>query len=356
MASHKKRRISPYSIGITGLTVLLFFAILTVPGCKKDDPPAENPPVLDGGVYVLNEGNYQWGNGSMDYVRKSDWSYSSDIFQTVNQSPLGDVVQSMTVVNGLGYLVVNNSGKIEIVEMAGFTSVGQVSGLTSPRYMLPVNAQTAYVSDLYSNSVHILDMNTRSISGEIPLKGSSEGMLLYGDKAFVSNTRRAFVYIVSTISNTVVDSISTGYASNSLVKDKNGKIWVMCAGDAANSIHASIWCIDPDSLQVEKTFELGNALEIWDKLRINGNGDRLYFTNQGVWCVGIDAASLPSSPLIAADGRTFHGLGIDPDDESIWVSDAADYVQHGKVYRYSAAGSLLSSWTAGIIPSEYFFY
>lgn len=330
--------------------------LLPFAGCRKEDPPEPEPPVLDGGVYILNEGNYQWGNGRVDHLRFSDNAYTEDLFKQVNQRSLGDVVQSMQIYNGRGYIVVNNSGKVEVVDMAGFTSVGTITGLTSPRYFLPINGNKAYVSDLYSNCIYIVDPATLQITGNIPLQGSSEEMALADEKVFVTNTRTSFLYVIDAAANVVTDSIAIGYAANSIVTDKNGRLWMVCAGSTTPSSPAGIWCVDPQTRQVVQHFDLGNTLEIWDKLRINAGRDKLYYPNSGIWRLDITATALPSAPLIPQDGRLFHGLGIDPASGNIYVSDAIDYVQHGKVYRYSPEGTLIDSFSTGIIPSGFCFY
>ncbi len=339
---------------IASLLLLTFMMIHL--SCKKDDPPPVTPPVLDGGVYILNEGNYQWGNARIDYLRFADNVYTSDVFTSINQRPLGDVVQSMTTLNGRGYLVVNNSAKIEVVEMTGFTSMGTITGLTSPRYMLPINSTLAYVSDLYSNTVNIVNLSNLQKTGSIPLKGSSEEMIMIGETVFVTNTRTSYIYLISTVTNSVTDSIAVGFASNSIVKDKEGMLWVMCAGSQSPSINAALYRIDPIQKQVINSFSLSNYLDIWDKLRINGSGERIYFLNHGVWSMEITAGALPGSALIAQNSSVFHGLGIDPNSGTIYASDALDYVQHGRVYRYNSDGSSIDTLAAGIIPSEFYFY
>ena len=57
-------------------------------------------------------------------------------FQT-NGTPLGDVVQSITQFNNNAYVVVNNSNKIEVIDITNFSSIATITGFTSPRYFLP---------------------------------------------------------------------------------------------------------------------------------------------------------------------------------------------------------------------------
>jgi hypothetical protein len=342
---------------ISLLFPLLISVLFVLTSCKKDDPPDDSqPPVSDGGVYIICEGNYQWSNGSIDYYRFADSSVTENIFESINQRPLGDVVQSMTITDGKGYIVVNNSGKVEAVNMDGFTSAGSITGLISPRYLLPVGNHRAYVSDLYSNSISIVDLNTMQKTGSINLHGSSEEMILWDDNVFVTNTRTSYVYLVDLSSDLVTDSIAVGFASNSIRLDKDNKIWVSCAGDATLSINASLYKIDPATRLVVTSFDLGSPLNIWDKMTINGSKDIIYYLNNGLWKLNINATTLETTPLIARDGRTLQGLGVDPDNGVIWLSDAKDYVQKGMVFRYHADGNLISSFSTGIIPSGFYFY
>jgi len=59
--------------------------------------------------------------------------------------------------------------------------------------------------------------------------------------------------------------------------------------------------------------------------------------------------------LISQGSRNLYGLGVDPTTGNIYVSDAIDYVQKGKVYRYHPDGSLIDSFTAGVIPGGFYF-
>jgi YVTN family beta-propeller protein len=326
--------------------------------CKKDTPADETPADLtkDHGVFIVNEGNYLWSNASVTYYDFTDATYKDDIFNEVNHRPLGDVAQSLSVANGKAYIVVNNSNKIEIVDLASFASVGVITGLTSPRYFLPLTASKAYVSDLYCNSVSVVDLATNTKTASIPCKGSTEEMLLSGSEVFVTNTRTDKIYIINSNTDVVKDSLKLGFASNSLAMDKNGKLWVFCAGDAANSIHASLHRVNTTSHSIELSYTLPDALDIWDKMRMNAAKDTLYYMDNGIYQMPITASTLPSTPLITKGSRIFHGLAVNPFDNSLFVSDAVDYIQKGKVYYYSSTGVLKGSINTGIIPVDFYFY
>ena len=89
-------------------------------------------------------------------LKNSLWQ-GNDVFSTVNNVPLGDVGQSMTTHMGMGYIAVNNSGKVEVINLANMSSEGTITGLGSPRYVLVINHTTAYVSDMSSGLITAFD-------------------------------------------------------------------------------------------------------------------------------------------------------------------------------------------------------
>ena len=135
----------------------LFFVgalFLTLSSCVKDQPTEEEESALitsGNGVYIINEGNFQFGNASVSYYDVDTKTLKEDIYKTANSIALGDVAQSMAVLNNKAYIVVNNSSKIEVVNAQTFVSVATIAGLPSPRYFLAVNNAKAYVSDYKAN-------------------------------------------------------------------------------------------------------------------------------------------------------------------------------------------------------------
>ena len=73
--------------------------------------------------------------------------------------------------------------------------------------------------------------------------------------------------------------------------------------------------------------------------------------------MSIDATSLPAEPFIVpiiALGRCiYYALGVAPETGEIYVGDAIDYQQRSIIYRYSANGELLDTYTAGIIAGDF---
>ena len=74
---------------------------------------------------VLNEGLINTNAGAISVIYK-DGGVVVDAFQDVNHRPMGDVAQSITLINGKYFVAMNNSKKIEIIDPVTFKSVGTI--------------------------------------------------------------------------------------------------------------------------------------------------------------------------------------------------------------------------------------
>lgn len=328
--------------------------------CKKDQPPVKsvfNGTITSGQrVFISCEGTFPQNLAAVSLYDAASGNVIEDIYRPNNNNQsLGDVCQSVYIHNNSLYAVVNNSAKVVVLDKETFQKTGTISGLQSPRYLLPVSNNKAYVSDLHANAINIVDLTSNVKIGSIPCSGWTEEMALSYGKVFVCNVRKAYVYVVNSITNTITDSIYVGYGSTSIVKDKNEKLWVTCSGDSTKSSLPCIVRINPVSNSVEQSFSFSHYSYSPSSIEINASGDKLYYLNSNVYSLDITATSLPSSPLIMQGNKVFYGLGINPKNEDIYVADAINFVQNGKVMIYDKTGVFKSSFSVAIAPGGIFF-
>lgn len=334
--------------------------LLFMVSCRKDTPPQKPAEHVTGGssgfVYIVNEGNFMAANASISRLNLTDGSIVSDYYKTQNNNTgIGDVAQSMVKHNNYFYIVVNNSGKIQVVNASTFQNSGSITGLISPRYMLPVSNNKAFVSDLYADEVAVCDLATNTKVGAVHINGWTEEMAYSYGKVFVTNKQSSYLYVIDAQSNLLTDSINVGYGSTSVAEDKNSKLWVLCSGDVTQSLNAKLVRINPATFAIDTSFTFSSSSNSPFKMRMNGARDEIYFIDyNGVYRMNI-GSSLPQNTFIAMAGGSFYGLGIDPLDGTVYVADALDYNQNGKIYRYSTAGNFIDEFSAGVIPGEIFF-
>ncbi len=339
------------------LSYILLFLVFT--SCVNDKPNEQLQPQLNlsGGqkVYVTNEGNFGSNNASITLFDAVNNTVVSDIYKSQNNNAvLGDVCQSMLKINHGYYLVINNSGKIVVVSSDDFKKQNTISGFNSPRYILPVSPNKAYVSDLYANAISIIDLNTNTITGSIACNGWTEQMVLLYNKAFVTNLKSNYVYVINTINDQLSDSIFVGPNAGSLVIDKNSRLWVLSSGNSTSSIPGKLTRINPVNYQIEATFTFntGNAPS---NLCINSTRDMMYYLNSHVYKMSISDNNLPLTNFINGTGHTYYGLAVNNKDNNIYVSDAIDYIQKSSIAVYTADGNQKTNFKAGINASGFCF-
>jgi len=330
-------------------------------GCKKQLPipvnvNEHNPfdtAISINGVYILNEGNFGWNNASVTYYNAETKAVSENIFHTANGFSLGDVTQDIYKDGDKTYIVINNSGKIEVVNTGDFKSITTINGFNSPRYFLKVNLSTAYVSELYQNKIYVVDLINNTISASISLNGWTEQMRLLQNHVFVQNITQNSIYKIDVSTNQVIDTLQLAKGLNSLEFDKNNKLWALCGGDT--SVAGNLYRIDPNSMTIEQSFSFAGNSNFPSYLCFNGKGEEMYFVNEDIYKMKTTASSLPAQSIINSGNSVIYGLSVHPNSGDIYIADALDYVQKGNVLRYSNSGSLLHTFKAGVIPSQFVF-
>ncbi len=339
--------------------VLLSFSLLT--SCSLFDWGSKNnnaTGTLSGrkGVYIVNEGNFNGGNGSLSFFSFDSLKIYNDLFSAKNKRPLGDVPFSLAVSDEKIYIVVNNSGKIEVADMNTLKSVATISGLNSPRNMLFISPSKAYVTSLWSQDVAIINPISNTVSGSIRLRRSSEAILSYGEKAYISCwVSGSEIMVVNTTTDKIADSISVGHEPESMVLDKNDKLWVLCSGGYSGEYFPELIRINITNDSVEKRIPFPSKSQYPTTLRINGGLDTLYYIDNGIWFMPVISESLPLLPLVKASGRTFYKLGIRDPGNEILATNVVDYQQRGYLLRISKEGTVIDSARTDIIPGDLFF-
>lgn len=335
----------------------VYFVLLLLTACIKDKPNSPVQPQVQLSsakkVYVINEGPFQTGNGSVSLYDPANGSVVENFYKTQNDNAeIGNIAQSLNYINGRYYIVVNNSNKILVCDEQ-FKKTGQISGLTSPRYILPITNQKAYVSDLYANAISVIDLNSNVKLSDIHCFGKTEHMVLIYNKVFVTNSDANYTYVINAITDVITDSIFVGKGAASIVIDKNDKIWVLGSGDAPNAV-GRLTKINAITNQVESFISFGSN-DLPGNLCLNKTKDTLYFLNDAIFRVSISDNTLPLNAFIEKGSRNFYGLGVNPNDYSIYAADALDYIQKSNIYIFNASGSQKSVFKAGIISNGFYF-
>lgn len=345
---------------MTYTRALLFSALLLMLACAKPAPTAPDPIDIapTQGVFVLNEGGFNYGNASISYYDFSTGEVQDDLFRQANGRPTGDVLQSMTLQGSSAWLALNNAGRVEVVSLADFKLQHSIEGLVSPRYVaFSPDGTKAYVSDLYGNGLAVVSTATHTVVGRIPIPGWTEEMCYQAPYLVVTNRSNAFVYFIDPLTDQVADSVALAPNPNAVLPDGQGHVWVLCSGDEAQGLPGGLYRVDVAARQVSRAlpftdYDMGN----WPRLALNSARDTLYYLKKDLYQMPLSASALPTAPLVAANGRTLYGMAIEPHTGRVWLSDAIDYQQRGRAFAYDSKGALKVEVPTGVIPSGFVFW
>ena len=333
--------------------------------CSNDN--STPTPAAGSGQYafVINEGNFTNGIGSVSQFDKSTSKLlTTDAFARANSGAvLGSVVQSMGVVGTTGYVVVNNSNKIEVVSLPDFKSTATIRNLTQPRYFQQsaTNARRAYVTEWLggpfpapytAGRVSIIDLSTNTVTGTVPAGTNPERMVAAAGNIYVANSGSSFLTVINEASGAVGTPIALPAPTSDIVMDRTGAIWVLCATDYA-STPAALVRFNPAAPTTLTRLPLPAPSSGGD-LRISPNGQQLYYSyGQGEYRLNITDTTLPTTPLIR---RSFYGFDVDPTTGQLYATDALNYASPGRLIRYQADGTKLDSVTVQVSPNGVVFF
>lgn len=349
------------------MACVLGYVLAIATSCKKDEPDDSTleTKLYANGVFVVNEGPFQSGTGTITFYDKDSNSVEQDIFQTVNDVPLGNVAQSMSIFNDKAYIVVNMAAKVEVVNVTTFESLATIDGLTSPRYFLGLNSSKAYVSDWGSNggNVAVINLSTNTVSSTIDVKGAGpESMVVAENKLFVINSGAwgadSTVAVIDTEADTLLAVITVGDNPKGIQVDANGNIWILCGGvydfyNSANDTKGKLVQLDATDYTILQTIDFSTTDFHPSDLVMNGDKNKLYYIyGSGVYEFEITSTTLSTIALFSGN---FYALGFDPTSHYLYAADPIDYTQNGVVYRYKENGDLVDSFTAGVIPTDFWF-
>ncbi len=333
--------------------LIFIFLLIHLFSCQEKEP-IEKVEVSAYDVIILNEGNFGSGNASLSVYNSQNKLIKNDVFRSNNKNrPIGDVVQSIHISGDTAFIVVNNSQKIEVVQLSTFKSIGKISGLSSPRYILPIGNHKAYVSDLYSNSLQLIDLNNFIVQKNIPINGWIETMERIEDTAYVCDMTNNQLLLININTDSIFEHIQLIDQPVDVVQDKNNHLWVLCSG-GFEKVNPRLYCIN-SSGTILKNIIFPNLKDYPTNLVINKEKDELFYLNNGVFAMNITDNQLPNQASIFMNNQLFYGLSINPFNDEVYVTDAIDYQQKGIVYRYSTNFQLIDQFKAGIIPSEIVF-
>ena len=345
--------------------LIIFLITLTVVSCTKDNPEPLIPisEKYDNGIFVTCEGNFNSANGSLSFI-SDDGVVENNIFNSVNGFPLGDVVQSITIIDTIAYIVVNNSGKVVVADAGTMQYISEIP-VTTPDHMTAISNDVAYVSDWNAFSangfVHVIDLKTNEITNSIQV-GHQPGEILYSNgyvfviESGVWPDAGNSISVINVESETVVENIIVETNPINMALNEN-VLWVLSKGETGYDENWQEISVTPGSLTSINTtsLQVNNVIELHEGKIPRGlvcNNNLLYFRNgQTIFSQSADASKLNAIEIITGN---FNNEIINYNDH-IYSAYVKSYHQSGEVYKFSSDGILENTFQVGIAPGNFGF-
>lgn len=340
---------------------LIIFAttILTFTSCSKDDS-ISNPLVpieTTSGVFVVNEGVYGQNNSTFSYLDFTNQTVSKNLYaQANNNSPLGDNANSMYILGNKGYIAVDNSNKIEIIDMSTFKSQGfiDLGAGSSPRELYMKDTTAGYVTSLYTDQVFKFNPVTKSIVKSIKVGSKPEGIVEANGKLFIANSGFGNANTVSVIDLTtdnVISTITVGLNPRITIKGDDNNVYVVCTGTYPPT----------DSTGRGGVYKINSStLKLIDSVIVYNNPGEACFVNNDIFVVNSEGAvkinfdnhSVSKNPVI--DGKVVNGAyGIiysiifDKNTQTIYCGNPKNFTQTGELVAFTIDGVEKARYSSG---------
>ncbi len=344
------------------LTVAISVSIL-LSSCKKDKSTTEFSGSSKG-IFIVDQGGFMKVNADISYLDLTKNRISNNIFKSTNGRDMGDVAQSMGEANNNYYIIVNNSNVIERVDKTTFKSNGTIQNLKSPRYFLTINQSKAYVTEWGNGDggkINVINLTTNTVSKTIPADNGAEKLILFNNKVYVANSGGFSNSKKITVINSLTDQVDTtfevGDNPNSIVVDKNNKLWVLCGGKMKSDwsgfeTSGSLVRINPTTNAIEKYLILKMPNMSTNNLIISLTGDMLYYCIDGkVYSQNISSTTTDNTLKL---NKNINCIYADNGSNYIYAADAKGFTGNGMVFRYTSNFAPVDSFEVGVAPS--FFY
>lgn len=386
------------------IALLVFSTLLAsiVVSCTKDETTSKDAGLTGVNVavgekngkfdklFVLNEGNFQKNNSTLDFFRFSDGNYISDAFGQINPTivqGLGDTGNDLALQDGKLWLVMNGSGVVHVVDAKDETYLSSVT-VPDPRY-IAFDGSHAYVSSyagaVYGGEetkgkVYRINLDTYKVDGEVEVGCQPEGLAVTGGKLYVANSggynhvHESTVSVVGLALFKVEKSIQVASNLHFMAADGNGGVWVSSYGESTWSQDASGQWVQSMSEPLALYRITGGKAEVVKDVHVScmtlcangfiyaiGNADELTggFANT-LYKVSTKDGSVVSAALSGTDAAKVanpYGILANPDNGDIYIADSGTgYTDPGKLWCLTKDLTLKWSATTGMLPAHMVLY
>lgn len=181
-------------------------------------------------VYVGNQGNFSDANGSITLYNTDSAEVTPDAIPNLNS-----LVQNIFLQHDRGYIMANTSNRIDVVDLGTNTRISQIINVPSPRYMAFADDQKAYVSNLFSETVTVINLDDNCPEDTIGVGQNPEDIAIVAGRAYVANHgfgAGTTLSVIDIATDNLLETIDVACdGPRTLEVDYDEELWVFCTGN-----------------------------------------------------------------------------------------------------------------------------
>jgi YVTN family beta-propeller protein len=354
--------------------VSVYLLVVALNACDTNPFPEIKPtPTTLHGVFILNQGRDKQNEASLSFYDPETGNVTDIVMNNPDKpaetEPLGDLGQDMLIYGSKLYISVSNSGYIRVLHVETKQTIakiplkGSLDNSLNPRYMAAHDGNV-YVTCWGNNSVARIDTTALAVNAFVPVGSYPEGIAAcaYNNKLYVANSGAMAGNTLSVIdvpTFTVEREITVGLNPNLVKAGREGYIYLNFLGNYFD-IPGGFQRIDLPGNEVTTLGHRPKGDFIWDEKTIYYYDVTYGLSGAPETSYGKFATSdyATHTPLIT-DNTTLSvpfAIGLDPVGKNIYLADAMDFSNPGKVYIFDTQGKLIHDFSAGVIPCKFAFY
>lgn len=334
------------------------------------------------GFYLLNEANMYSNKASIDFYSYEQGRYFSNVYETQNYGVvmrLGDVGNDIGIYGSKMYAVINCSNKVEVMDKNTVVRLGQID-IPNCRY-IKFHGGYAYVTS-YAGPVSLderdrqigyvakVDTATLQVVAQCLVGYQPDELEIVDGKIYVANsggyTPNSYENTVSVIdinTFTEVGRIPIAVNLQGIKADRRGVLWISSRGDYYSQ-GSSITAYDTRKQRIVAKMECPVS-NMWL------DGDSLYVISSEYNMINED---YKAATYVIIDTHTMqvvnnhfitdgtdqnitrpYGVAVNPITKDIMVTDAKDYLVPGRLYCFGSDGKKKWDVLTGDIPAHFVF-
>ena len=345
--------------------------LVAVSACDSQEP--DPPSGL--AVYVGNQGNFSDNNGSVTRYDPDTDTATQDVVPTVD-----GLVQAVYGGGNVLYVLQNyddsfttGRGRIDLFDIVDRRTTDQYDvrtprGLASGPLLTSAGPTTLYVSNLYDDTVTLLDLLDGTTGAPIEVGPNPEGVVSLRGRTYVANSgfgSGSTLTVLDTESGRVIDTLEDVCAGpRTLVADADLEVWVVCPGstdfDTGEVTEpGQVVVLDGDTGRVRARYSdgglLGSATFGTDAAGANRTTVREIYVIASGAVLRFDTDTNELAARLAVPGAPIGAVAYDVFSDRLYLGrpDATSpFGADGAVTIHDRAGLEVGRFPAGVAPSS----